>query len=1032
MGISLLNLMKRLLQIFYLSCVSKIALTIRAVILIITINFGFTLTRKIPLLLLLLCMVQSQVGLAQEFRSKSKKMVQVADSLLPPDGPVYARIIHGMVSMTSNGEQLPLATIVEYGTNNGVLASIDGTFAIKVNLTRPCKLICSYLGFFSETFEPNENTAYFHFRMKENFTVTKAVVISASRKLERKFESPVTIQMLSAMDLRQNPSMNMYDRLINLAEIDVITTSVTFKTINTRGFNSSYNHRFIQRFDNMDLSMQGFNLSLNQLNGPIDLDVERIELIPGSSSALYGPNAINGLLNTTSKSPYTYKGLSVNYKSGVNHVDGIDNKPAPIYDFSLRYANTFKNEKWAYKVTMGYLSATDWKATDYRDIANYGYSNNLTTYGQKLGPGNSGYESANISGDEVTNVFDSNTFKVDVPNIGKIPLVNEPLKVSRTGYKETQLFEYKPYNAKSDISFYYRPDKHTEISWISRFSVGSSSFQIDNRAQIKNFFLNQHKFEIKGKNAIFRTYIIFENTGQTFDATLTGININRAAKSDENWMAQYILAFSGYYNKLNSQLDTSQRMDAIQSFNDAAARKFADGNNAEFAKRVHAYGLDTALTNILLGRAQFQPGTKEFDSAFNYVTNHSFTENGSKLTSTSKSWYTEYIYDFKDLRLPVSILAGANYRINAPATHGSVFPDKTIPIYSSEIGAFVQASKNYHDERIKLQASARLDKMQRFDPKFSPRVSVVILLGRQKQHSLRVSGQIGYRMPALIDQFNLIFMPRAITFGGFYKDAASLNLIKKQSDGTDFVNMYVQSSVNAFLKTGDSTLLKKTTIKDIVPEKLKSLEFGWRSFLFEKIETDMNFFISNYSNLISTQQFIGPVNATDTISPAYVKNIQNTQVYRMGVNSSVPVIAVGYTFAFSYQATKNYSVFGNYNYNKMFETDAFLAQDFIGNFNTPKNKINLGINGIKIKNNFGFSMIYRWVDYIDFKEYNKQGLIKSYYNIDLMISYSLPKYHTLFKTGGTNITNIRYTQALGAPTVGAIFYFSVLFDNLLN
>ncbi len=994
-------------------------------------KFGNTFLSAPPLFFFLIFILFSGDLFSQDFRTKSKKTVQIADSLLPPEGPITARIIRGKVSMVTNGEHLPLATIIEYGTNNGVLSSMDGSFAIKVNLTRPCKLICSYLGFFTETFEPNENSAYIHFRLKENFTVAKAVVISASRKPERKFESPVTIELLNAIEIRNNPSMTMYDRLVNLSGIDVITTSVTFKTINTRGFNASYNHRFIQRFDNMDLSMQGFNLSLNQLNGPIDLDIERVELIPGSSSALYGPNAITGLLNTTSKNPYDYKGLSVNYKSGINHVDGIDNKPAPIYDFSLRYANTLKNPKWAYKFTLGYMRATDWKATDYKDIANYQYSNNLTSYGFKPGPGNPGYEGANLSGDEVTNVFDSNTFKVPTP-FGPIPLVYEPLKVSRTGYKETQLFEYKPYNAKSDFSIHYRPNKQTEISWTSRFSAGSSSFQVDNRAQIKDFYLNQHKFEIKGKNYTFRTHVYFENTGHSSDATLTGININRAAKSDENWMAQYLLAFSGFYNALNAQLPAADQMDTIQRGNDAAARKFADGDNSEFARRAQNFLNDTALTNVLLGRAQFQPGSKEFDSAFNYVTSHSFSENGSRLISTSKSWYTEYIYDLKDLRLPVSFLIGANYRFNAPATHGTVFPDKTEAIYSNEIGGFVQASKNLYEERLKFQASLRLDKTQRFEPKLSPRASVVLLLGKHKQHSLRASGQVGYRMPALIDQFNFIVMPRAITFGGFYNDAAKLNLVRKQSDGTDFVNMYIQSSVNAFLKTGDSTLLKKSIIKDIVPEQLKAIELGWRSFLFDKLETDVNVYISHFSNLISTQQFIGPVNRTDTISPSYIKNVQNTQVYRMGVNSTIPVTAYGYTLAFNYILNKNYSLFANYNFNQMFESIAFLEQDFIGNFNTPKNKVNLGISGIKINKIFGFSLNYRWVDIVHFKEYNKQGVLNAYYNLDLMISMHLPKYKTMLKAGGTNITNVRYTQALGAPTVGAVYYFSILFDELLN
>ncbi len=966
---------------------------------------------------------------AQEFRTKSRKNEIVPDSLLPPDGPIYARIIHGKVIEKNNDNEVPIATIIEEGTSNIVFSEIDGTFSIKVNLTKSVNLVCKYLGFETKSITLNANSSYIHFKLEEKYFVKKEVVVSASRKTERKFESPVTIEMINATDLRYNPTLNMFDRLANIAGVDVITTSVSFKTLNTRGFNSPYNRRFFQRFDNMDLSMPGFNFSLGMLNGPIDLDIASVELIPGSSSALYGPNIINGLINSTPKSAFDYKGLSVNYKTGVNHVDGIDNKPSTYTDFTMRYANTFSNNKWAYKFTLGYMNATDWKATDYRDVANYDFSKNLTTLGYAKGPGNPGYEAPNISGDEVTNVFDSNTIRFSTPG-GIISLAKDPIKIARTGYKEEQLFQYKPYNTKADIAFYHRPNKQTEYSWLSRFSAGSSSFQIDNRAQISDFFLHQHKFEVKGKNYVFRTYAIFDNTGQTFDASSTAMSINRAAKTDDNWFAQYLLAYSGYFNILNQAYALGY--DTIQRGNDAAARKFADGNNNELANKTSRAGLDSALTNILIGRAQFQPGTKEFDSAFNNSINRSFTDGGSRLKSVSKSWYTEFIYDFKNIIKPFSLLTGINYRLNAPSTQGTIFNDKSVSIYSNEIGGFAQASKTFFDDRLKIQASGRLDYMQRFDPRISPRASIVLLLGQKKQHSFRASAQIGYRFPALIEQFNYIVVPHASTIGGFYSDAAAFGLVRKQADGSDFVNVYIQSSVSNYFLTGDSTKLVKPNIKSIEPEELRAFELGHRTFLFEKLETDFSFYVSNYLNLITTQQLIGAVNHTDTVTSTYIKDPQKTQIYRMVVNSKIPMIAYGYSFSVNYYFSKKISILGNYNFNQVIDNPEFYRQDFVASFNTPKHKYNIGFNALKIKKQFGFSMNLRWVDQIQFKEYNKEGLVNSYYNIDMMVSYNLPKYKTMLKIGGSNVTNERYIQSLGAPTVGAVYYFSILFDELLK
>ena len=540
----------------------------------------------------------------------------------------------------------------------------------------------------------------------------------------------------------------------------------------------------------------------------------------------------------------------------------------------------------------------------------------------------------------------------------------------------------------------------------------------------------QHKLELKGKNYVIRTYLTTENTGQTVDQSLAAMNINRSAKDDSNWFVQYLLAYSGYFNTLNNFYALGY--DSIQIGNDAAARKFADGNTNDLADRAKNAGLDTALVKLLTGRAQYQPGSKEFDSAYNYVTTHSPVENGGSLKSTSKAFSTEFIYDFKSIFKQFSLISGVNYKLNAPATLGTVFNDKTTPIYTNELGGFAQASKSFWNERLKFQASVRLDYMQRFDPTFSPRASTVLLLGKKKQHAFRISTQIGYRFPALIDQFSNIPAVGATTLGGFYSDAENLNLVHKNANGSSFVNMYIQNSVNSYFATGDSNLLVKPVVRNLAPERLNSFEFGYRTFLFDQLETDINYYYSHYQNLIITQQFIGASNQIDTINAEYIKDPRKTLIYRMPVNSQVPAEAFGFSCMLNYYLSRKIIVIGNYNYNQMIENVNFLKQDFIAAFNTPQHKFNIGVNGIKIKNHFGFSSNLKWVDQIYFKEYNKEGTVNAYYNIDLMVSYTLPKLKTMIKIGGTNITNQRYTQSLGAPTIGAMYYFSILFDELIK
>lgn len=984
-------------------------------------SVGKKITHVSSFWVLLLCLM-STTGYTQEFRTQSRKYVEEADTLDAAEGNIEARYIRGSVKAAATNEILPVAIIREAGTTYAVNSGIDGKFIMKLDLRKPVQLICYYIGFASDTITVTPQTTYINFRLQQQFTSIKDVVVSASRKNERRFESPVTIEVLTARDIQVNPTLNMYERITNMATVDAITTSANFKTLNTRGFNSSYNQRFIQRFDNMDLSMPGFNLSLGVLNGPIDLDVERMELIPGANSALYGPNAISGLMNTTSKNPFVYQGLSVESKTGMNHIGDPASRQQPMMDFNIRYAKVL-SRKWAGKVTFGYMQVSDWRATDYRDISNYSYSNNLTTYGYERGPGNPGYNGLNIGGDEVSAVFDTSI---------KAPITNKPflekgaLRVSRTGYREDQLFSYKPYMLKGDVGFYYRPKKGVELSWTSRFGKGSSNFQTDNRTQITGYFLQQHKIELSGRNYVFRSYVSAEDIGEAIDISLTSVNLNRAAKPDENWFMQYLFVYSGQYNNLAK----AAGLDTIQGGNDALARKFADGNNEKLYPYINAF--DPASAKLILGNSRFEPGTKGFDSVLNIIKGKAFKDDGGRIKSTSKTWYSEFVYNFPIRDKSYSLQSGINYRLYAPNTSGSVFPDTNSLIYFKEVGGFLQGSKSLFNNRLKLQGSARVDAFQQFSPRLSPRLSIVLLVGKKQQHSLRVSAQIGFRMPPLIDMYSYMDVKGALTFGGFLQDAYNLNLVRRTADGGQFVNMYTSSSVNEFLYTGDSTKLVKPIIKDIAPEELRTIEFGWRSFLFERLESDVNVYINSFQNLISAQQYTGPINRTDTINAAYVKNQQLTQVYRRAANSQFPVSSYGLAITSNYYLNSKWSFYANYNFNQLITSADFISKNFEKGFNTPKHKVNVGLKGTRFYKNFGGTANLRWVDAFYFAEYDRVGMLDAYYTVDLALNYTFVKQKVMLKLGGTNITNTQYIQALGSPTVGALYYVSILYDGLIK
>ncbi|WP_449438908.1 TonB-dependent receptor plug domain-containing protein [Pedobacter steynii] len=80
--------------------------------------------------------------------------------------------------------------------------------------------------------------------------------------------------------LKELSAPSFYDALTNMKGVEISAQSLTFKSINTRGFNSNGNTRFNQLVDGMDNQAPGLNFSVGNIIGISDLDLDNVELLP--------------------------------------------------------------------------------------------------------------------------------------------------------------------------------------------------------------------------------------------------------------------------------------------------------------------------------------------------------------------------------------------------------------------------------------------------------------------------------------------------------------------------------------------------------------------------------------------------------------------------------------------------------------------------------------------------------------------------------------------------------------------------------
>ena len=255
--------------------------------------------------------------------------------------------LRGTVYDGQTKETLIGANVLVKGENIGTSTNVNGKFSINTNKTFPIDLIISYLGYEEKniTIKNNENLSI---NLFPNTKKLKEVKVVDTRITQKQKEAALTVEALDIIAIKSTPSANFYDALGSLKGVDISSASLGFKVINTRGFNSTSPVRSLQIIDGVDNQAPGLNFSLGNFLGASELDIMKVEIIQGASSAYYGPSAFNGVISMATRSPFLQPGLTIQYKFGSRR----------LFENSFRFADVIKdkegNNKFGYKINFSY------------------------------------------------------------------------------------------------------------------------------------------------------------------------------------------------------------------------------------------------------------------------------------------------------------------------------------------------------------------------------------------------------------------------------------------------------------------------------------------------------------------------------------------------------------------------------------------------------------------------------------------------------------------------------------------------------
>jgi len=903
--------------------------------------------------------------------------------------------IKGTIIEKSSGETIIGAAILEKGTSNGCVTDYNGKFTLKSDNSYPITLIIRFIGFNTEELIVKSANDKIKITLTEDSQQLDAVEIREISISQKQKESALTVESMGVQEIKQTASADFYEGLGNLKGVDLTAASIGFKVINTRGFNSTSPVRSLQIIDGVDNQAPGLNFSLGNFLGVSELDVKKVDLIVGASSAFYGPNAFNGVISMETKDPFFFQGLNVMVKGAERN----------LTDISIRYAHAFKNkdslERWAMKFNLSYLRADDWVAENYDSI--YESESSINNWG--------GYDAVNRYGDEIAFGETSDYQKLNSPGLGIF---------HRTGYEEKDIVDYGTENLKANIALHHKFKDNSQFVMSSSFGTGTTVYQGDNRYSLKNVLFFQNKLEYKSDKGFIRAYATHENAGDSYDAVFTALLLQNAVKQDDQWAKDYTNYWLTHFKDRVQALPgfpTAQILigpDGPYLFYDY---DLADDIMAQYSDSLEIWhaetrlAADSAISGAILyddNYDRYMPGTTSYDSAFNSITSKTaFTEGGSKFYDKSALYHIHGERQFSldtNKYFQLDIRTGGNYRMYTPMSRGTLFSDSTEVITNQEGGVYLGLEKDFMDNKLKVSSTIRADKNENFPMVFSPAASLVYKF--DINNILRFSFSSATRNPTLQDQYLYYNTGRAILLGNL--------------NGYDSLSTIESARWLANSQNPDT--LVYYNVAPIVPEKVKTFEVGFRTLINKSIYIDAGYYYSFYRDFIGFN--IGVDAVVDPVTNLF--NPNKTTAYRIAANAKDGVTTQGFSIGINYYFKKYVKIQGNYSWNKLNSKDSL--DPIIPAFNTPEHKFNIGVTGTEIKK-FGFNVNFKWIEGFLYEGSPQfTGLVPTYYLLDAQINRKVPKINTIFKLGVSNILNNKQFQVYGGPRVGRMAYISVTID----
>ena len=341
-----------------------------------------------------------------------------------------------------------------------------------------------------------------NFTLEEDALETEQIVVSASKKKEKLIDAPITIAAVSEQQIRKTAGGDLGAILKTVRGVETYQVGMGRTALNVRGFMSAFNGRFVSLVDGANYMEPTFYIAYGNTLPFVNEDIERLEIVFGPSSALYGPNAHNGLLNVITKHPRNSEGSTIAFGSGSSNYRSIRARLAKAIG------------PFAFKFSLENIDVMDWKYT-----RTFGQDYNMD--GTITLPGfHENVQFWNFLDETIPQVWD------DKNNDGQWDHA-EQIEVMDSDFERTLK------NAKANLQFFYEISPFTEIALGHEHYYQTGYQPFDSGLNFINYTMGSLWAKIIRENSFARIHWLRSTGGEYWNSDVAYLNMMRQGLSLE-------------------------------------------------------------------------------------------------------------------------------------------------------------------------------------------------------------------------------------------------------------------------------------------------------------------------------------------------------------------------------------------------------------------------------------------------------------------------------------------------------------------